>query len=290
MAPPARFFSTLAQATAAAVGFVIAFVSSVYAVRKGRANQEIRDFKEEYQYIHEDYNDLFTAIPSGIVEHRDVNVNTLSETTHDILNMDFTSSKRGFDYRKKVDDIIEEKEIGEYGKLWVKIVVSRHLMSDLLQEEDVRVIQNKFSTVRNLLRSLSRESDDAHWADINIGKSDGDSEKLGNIISSAWERHLKLKESHSVPSNSGIESVGPVIFWGQILLATGVGVPVLFLLSFPTPSWSLQTVPQSIPFFAGWSYNQIFILSSQIFLIIVISCLSYKLFSALSEMIDWDGI
>ncbi|MFB6188991.1 MAG: hypothetical protein ABEI57_03835 [Halapricum sp.] len=71
MANSAWFFSTIAQAVAAAIGFVIAFTATVYSVRRTRFQGKLREFQSDVGAIHEDFGPAIDAFADYFREEHD---------------------------------------------------------------------------------------------------------------------------------------------------------------------------------------------------------------------------
>jgi len=68
MIDPVWYFSTLAQATAASIGFVIAFSAALFTSRRNQKGERVNQFKRDIWQFQEDFENTITTMTSVLRE------------------------------------------------------------------------------------------------------------------------------------------------------------------------------------------------------------------------------
>ena len=136
---PYWFFSTLAQATAASIGFVIAFVASSYASSAERSRGEVNLFQDRIRRI--------------LNEHREPLRTTAEQIGSSVSDQDirfihvrivkFKYEKPYLESREELSETVEtelsqvvDEDNLELSKSWIYVVAVRHVLNNLLFEND----------------------------------------------------------------------------------------------------------------------------------------------------------
>jgi hypothetical protein len=122
MVDPAWFFSTLAQATAASIGFLIAFLAALYTARKNKTQDNYREFMNQLQQIETNYKPLLRQMQKQLVGVTDFPVSdgTIEET----CEIDLSQSK--------IEDIAEEYDQPTAVRMWANLNRSQKILDQII--------------------------------------------------------------------------------------------------------------------------------------------------------------
>jgi hypothetical protein len=122
MVDPAWFFSTLAQATAASIGFLIAFLAALYTARKSKTQANYREFMTQLQKIEADYKPLLRRMEkqmTGITEFP-----VADGTIENACEIDIPQSE--------IENIAGEYDQPTAIKMWANLKRSQELLDRLV--------------------------------------------------------------------------------------------------------------------------------------------------------------
>jgi hypothetical protein len=122
MVDPAWFFSTLAQATAASIGFLIAFLAALYTGRKNKTQGNYREFMSQLQQIEANYKPLLRRMEKQMTGVTDFPV--ADGTIEKACEIDLTQSE--------IEDIAEEYEQSTAVKMWANLNRSQKILDRLI--------------------------------------------------------------------------------------------------------------------------------------------------------------
>lgn len=127
MAEPAWFFSTIAQAVAASIGFVIAFTATVYASRQARFQTRLTGFQQDIGELHSDYGPAIDSFSQ------------------------FFKSEYEFADRVSIEDVdewIDESTHSEVAEFWIQLDRVYSQLSSIPSTDDSTELSNRFTELR----------------------------------------------------------------------------------------------------------------------------------------------
>lgn len=255
---PYWFFSTLAQATAASIGFVIAFVASSYASSAERSRGEVNLFQDRIRRI--------------LNEHREPLRTTAEQIGNSVSDQDigfihvrivkFKYEKPYLESREELSETVEtelsqvvDEDNLELSKSWIYVVAVRHVLNNLLFENDPVRINEEYQKLLYLLHDPAfpnQSTSENLYKDVHLLRDYG-----------------LLPEPDRPPFYS-------IVRVCQLLFIFGVIVPTGFLL----------TIDQSIPVVGSYEMTGIVLLSVQLLILTVVSALSLRLLTRVTSMLE----
>lgn len=110
MASPEWFFSTIAQAAAAIVGFVIAFSAIIYQMERRRREQRTEELREHLSDLHSKYMDVIAVMASGFGMRVDLHLESLGPSDpryRDAGPDDYPGEHRGLEARAAMQGYLD---------------------------------------------------------------------------------------------------------------------------------------------------------------------------------------
>jgi hypothetical protein len=260
MPAPAWFFSTLAQAIAAAIGFVIAFTASVYSFRNSVFRERVSTFQRDIGELHSIYGPILDALEDYLRENAEFDssseiwINLQHENLDDWANKQpDPQSAKVWAHVKAVSDflsVIPSEESPEqiqihFEKMEYSIDRLQELFdyqtegAELLYEELIGEIPNERDLSRKTIFDLPyrarrqfkgnsvRERDNttrlSNWTQI-VADFKTDYEEIKTRYGTRW-----------LTSSNSRSRAREVLQQSIELFAVGVVLPIIFLLSPPIP-------------------------------------------------------
>jgi hypothetical protein len=122
MVNPAWFFSTLAQATAASIGFLIAFLAALYTARKSETQNNYRELMDQLQQTESDYKPVLRRMEKQLTGVTDFPV--ADGTIENACEIDLPQSD--------IENIAEEYNQSSAVKMWANLKRSQKLIDFLI--------------------------------------------------------------------------------------------------------------------------------------------------------------
>lgn len=253
MVKPAWFFSTLAQSTAAAVGFVIAFLASQYSVRRGRFRERAKNAEDDVVEFVNKYSGEFEEVYEELLrfDHTD-------DPRSVITDLKAKSSRR--EYR-------EWSESKEERALAMVYWVNR-LFSQIESAAEPRDVFKNFTALSYPINDLQ---------DSCVGFPRGH-DWLTRVREMKDEHGTIDTKIHELNNAMDEDDIGPVIRLSKILFIIGVVIPTAFL----------ATVPEETNFVSIPELDGILLLSIQMFNLLAVVAVSLRLFKNLQNVVDFD--
>lgn len=260
MVEPAWFFSTLAQAVAASIGFVIAFTAAVYAARRGRFQQRLRDFQADVGELYDTYGEMVTILVDWFADQHGINPREAPVSGEPFD--DFVRSLAGIE--KGLQDVPSLDDLGElqtqFQRMGPQIDSVRGVLSweginedwEGTETEDVwQAIRGEpLPDNRNLTRiELFRNVQESHSSEIGYFKERYPLPNQRHVDefqrTVAWKELFDQleREYRRVEKRHGVEwltrerdASHRVVEQSIRLFFVGVAVPMAFLVSLPAPT------------------------------------------------------
>jgi len=304
MPAPAWFFSTLAQAIAAAIGFVIAFTASYYTSRKQRISGKTDALIEDLRDLDERYRRVVQEISRNLLQQG--NFNPSSDVTE--LNVD----------QEEIGEWAQEQRDTSTAYLWANLTRVADILAKFQTRSPNEKTREQLVQLNTTLKTLSDEHavNENIYTEIENTESYPDDYHVQTILDNTAEMEQFLKEEIPDSSNVNPELAGSIFAIGKVienlrsegvqigsraggtelhwdyqptqivvrksrnLFIVGVIAPLIFLLT--PPSWF--TVSAIVPY-----YGLVRILI-QILILILTGWFSLQLLTAIETLIRQDAI
>lgn len=311
MVNPAWFFSTLAQAVAAAIGFVIAFTASIYTIRRSRTQERVHRLQEDIGEVHRTYSKVIKEMSDNISDNFNYDVSSVFNSGNQAEFSELSEDQ------KRMWILNQNSTVA--ATIWVELKILHTLLQSVPSSSNHERISDEIDDIRHLVRNLKIEldrdrpaarrfyeeftgknkaeydDDRFHYDDIfshnhnmknvlenaNIGNKGHDRQIRG------WMRVFYEFEAEfdEIISRRGIDWLSNneypttnVLRRSVILFAVGVVVPIFFLIS----------VPVSTPILSDFRITGLGIPIIQFTLLFVVLWQSWVLFGEINGLIE-DG-
>lgn len=271
MVDPAWFFSTLAQATAASIGFLIAFLAALYTARKNKTQNNYREFMSQLQRIEANYRPLLYRMEKQLSGVTDFPV--ADGTIENACEIDLSQSE--------IEDIAEEYNQPTAVKMWANLKRSQELLGRLVipqpNNKKLQQVQRLNESSKAMIEQIDTMASAVEFlGDTNIGQLSPRAARKKEIFPEVEDEKSVIKKS-SYPKTNTFQAWETVLsefrqqtvraaMWTQnseltvdfeefkialnqilTLFFIGVILPLILLLSW-SPDWwfSLDGMPLAI--------------------------------------------
>lgn len=303
MPAPAWFFSTLAQAIAAAIGFVIAFTASYYTSRKQRIGgktdaliKDLRDLDERYRrVIQEISRNLLQQgdfSPSSDVTELDVEQEDIGEWAQEQRD---TSTAHLWANLTRISDILAQFQIRSPNEktreqliqlnTTLKTLSDEHAVNENLYKEientedypDDYHVQTIFDNTAEMDQFLEEEMPDS--ANVNPELA-GSIYAIGKVIENLQSEGVQIgSRAGGTELHWDYKPTQIVIRKSRNLFIVGVIAPLIFLLT--PPSWF--SISAIVPYYG------LVRISIQALILVLTGWFSLQLLSAIETLIRQDA-
>lgn len=251
MANAAWFFSTLAQSTAATVGFLIAFLASQYSVRRGRFRERAKQAEGDAQEFVRNYGHTFEEIQDELTR-----MNQTDDPRFLITELKEKSS------RDKIQTWAESNEERALGSVyWVNRLFAQ--IESAAEPEDV------FKNFTALAYPLNDLQDSC----VGFPKEyDG-----LTVVREMKDEHGRIDTKiHQLNSAMSEDDIGPVIESSKFLFVIGVVLPTALLF----------TISEEIELLSAFKLEGYLLLGVQIINLMAVVVISWRLFGNLRNAVN----
>ena len=274
MATPARFFSTLAQATGIIIGFIIALATAIYSTKRSRVHNRLSRFRRDVTKFEQEYGNIISDMAD---ELRRVGRFRWE-------NQIYRQNKKPIEVVEDVTDWSESQENPRVAKLWICLQWLSHQLSVLQGGSDLESMREQMTmTERPILHIISEFQDmenpenprqerlfselmerqgnlrkeydpqravfDSsehidHWVRENTTRSNGRSFKSWEVIADNITREYYAIDGRQHLSGTAFDNdeFRTLLIDAAILFFVGVLVPMLFLTTIPPNTLLLSNV------------------------------------------------
>lgn len=146
MADPAWFFSTIAQAIAAAIGFVLAFTATIYTVRKNRIRQKLGRFLDSIDVTYRDFDEPLLSITEDLREKG-------------TFSAPFAGLTIAFSDNPDIDGWAEDED-STVGVLWANLLKIHGSLNSASSASNSGDIPSSFESLTEYLKNAKRITED----------------------------------------------------------------------------------------------------------------------------------
>jgi hypothetical protein len=299
MVNPAWFFSTLAQATAASIGFLIAFLAALYTARKSETQNNYRELMDQLQQTESDYKPVLRRMEKQLTGVTDFPV--ADGTIENACEIDLPQSD--------IENIAEEYNQSSAVKMWANLKRSQKLIDFLIVpqpnskkshhiqrlNESSKAMIDQINTAASAFEFLGDTSiDPLEPEEVRTKKVFPDIDDKESLVMKekypetntfqSWETVLSNFRQQTVRAamwtqNSDLtvnfEGFKDILDEILILFFIGVILPILFLFSW-MPSWW--------PSISGWG-----LLIIEVIFILAVAYHAVVLFNTVKDILEFSN-
>jgi hypothetical protein len=274
---PDWFFSTLAQASAASIGFLLAFIAAIYSTRKSRVNDRTLRLLEHLSDTESEFDPLLDAMSRHISATAGIPVegNGISEMKEINLNQEeIQEMAEGFD---KPNTMVFYANLERAKKLMNLLVGPQpnNKKADQLAKlnETTNAMVENVGMAKNAMVLYSEVSEEEDIPD-DYARED----IFGSLA--GWNEVLRNYRHQTVRGGQFAQNTDLVVDFKEFeivltsvkrLFVIGVILPMLFLL-YDFPSWWV-------------SISGLWLTALELAFVVVIGFLSWRLFSTVNQLI-----
>jgi hypothetical protein len=293
---PDWFFSTLAQASAASIGFLLAFIAAIYSTRKSRVNDRTLRLLEHLSDTESEFDPLLDAMSRHISATAGIPVegNVISEMKEINLNQEeIQEMAEGFDKpntmvfyanlerAKKLMNLLvgpqpNNKKADQLAKL---NETTNAMVENVGMAKNAMVLYSEISEEEDIPDDYAREDIFGSIPEIqNWLESEYSSEQATTLA--GWNEVLRNYRHQTVRGGQFAQNTDLVVDFKEFeivltsvkrLFVIGVILPMLFLL-YDFPSWWV-------------SISGLWLTALELAFVVVIGFLSWRLFSTVNQLI-----
>lgn len=150
MATPARFFSTLAQATGIILGFIIALATAIYQIKRSQIQSRLNRFREDITDYEQEYRDVVDDMATELRQIGSFEFET------DLYQQD----EEPIEVVQKVSEWAEKQDTPRIAKLWICLRWWDRQISVLHGGSDLEYLREQMTmTERPVLHIISEFED-----------------------------------------------------------------------------------------------------------------------------------
>lgn len=274
MATPARFFSTLAQATGIIIGFIIALATAIYSTKRSRVHNRLNHFRTDITEFEQEYGNVVRDMAN---ELRQIG-------RFGWENSVYRQDKKPIEIVQEVIDWAEIQETPRIAKLWICLHWLNHQLSVLQNGSDLETMREQMSmTERPIIHIISEFQDREnpenprqkrlffeiaeqrgfsqedfnpehavfdstehidHWIRENTTKNSGHNFETWDIIVDNITREYYAIDGRQHLSGDVFENneFRTLLIDAAILFSVGVFIPMLFLVTIPPNTFLLSDI------------------------------------------------
>jgi len=295
--PPDWFFSTLAQASAASIGFLLAFIAAIYSTRKSRVNDRTLRLLEHISEVETEYDPLLDAMSrhlaakSGIpvegggmtkMKETDLNQDELEQLAEGYEKPNVRILYANLERTQKLLDFLvgpqpNNKKAEQLAKL---NETTKAMAENVGKEKNAMVLYGEITEEDEIPDDYAREDifefipEIENWLEAQYSNEQG-----ATLV--GWGEVLRELRHQTVRGGQFAQNTDLVVDFEEFeivlrqvkrLFVAGVILPMLFLL-YDFPSWWI-------------TLRGLWLTAVEVAILIVIGILTWRLFGAVNTLIN----